>query len=518
MKSKLFLGVIFSVLAAQAQVYKGPTPTTQVRWTDYCKVGAAAPVEPNYANAEVASAFEILKTVSPFSFYFYAGPLTAYKLKKPSSVDSKEVVREKNARIYLTVLCGEFRDYPSLVKEKIQWINKLYKLPVTPQAPIDVNKPLWSQVSANSYAPYLEFSNALWNARKAVTGTVTLGSYEVDKPVLGQLMCETKYIFTDYITKGKAFDSLDAFTSGYNQFAAAKNCTAEEKDSYYDFRGDSNFKPNSPESNGMIWYSSSVTGQCAEINKAKATSKGITDADCEKYFKSPFLSRWSAARAGLGAWLFRDKKHDSIFSSEGSSVVIMSDNEGAKKPFGFKFESEKLQDFTPAWNQADWSKSDAGFNNLMKIGTPQQDSGFAYERLRDAVNRHTDWYSSGFDDSMGTVKTEAYSPFVASSYEMSQSDQFTFPGVTVNSPSDGRKHWMFVFKVKKSNWYNTESLANNQPVDFERHWFDETSFGTNGLAKREHAWDRLGSPLEGEYDSIIYLHNITQGGEVTPEE
>ena len=45
-------------------------------------------------------------------------------------------------------------------------------------------------------------------------------------------------------------------------------------------------------------------------------------------------------------------------------------------------------------------------------------------------------------------------------------------------------------------------------------WFDETSFGTTGLAKNEHAWDRLGTAMEGEYDSIVYLHNITKTQEI----
>ena len=43
-------------------------------------------------------------------------------------------------------------------------------------------------------------------------------------------------------------------------------------------------------------------------------------------------------------------------------------------------------------------------------------------------------------------------------------------------------------------------------------WFDETTFGTTGLAKSERAWDRLGTALEDEFDSILYLHNICSDG------
>ncbi len=39
-------------------------------------------------------------------------------------------------------------------------------------------------------------------------------------------------------------------------------------------------------------------------------------------------------------------------------------------------------------------------------------------------------------------------------------------------------------------------------------WFDETSFGDTSLANSEKAWDRLGTALEGELDSILYLWNV----------
>ena len=126
-------------------------------------------------------------------------------------------------------------------------------------------------------------------------------------------------------------------------------------------------------------------------------------------------------------------------------------------------------------------------------------------------------YASGYDDSnfepkRARIINQAYSPFVASSYEMSESDAFTAPGITVNGPIDGRRQWMYVFKVHKSQWYNTDSLAAGTPLNFETQWFDETSFGTTHLADTERAWDRLGTPLEGEMESIIYLHNILNEG------
>ncbi len=523
--------------------YTGPSkPTTvaenQEVFNRYCIGTADSDSVPkvNYENEKVKRAAKKLSAVSAFSYYFYSGPLKAYGLK--SAPADTEVVpapapekyaddsatgapsgTSHNAHNFLVILCGEFRDQASMIEAKLDWVTNLYKLPDSKQGKIDLSKNLWAQVSAHSYSPYLYFSQSLWGARQEkYSKQIKLGDYEVDSPVEGQLVCETKFIFDQYITKDKPFDNLSNFESEYKKFEAVEgNCSLSDKDSYYDFRGDSNFKPNSPESNGMIWYSSSITNQCKSTTEAKEGAK-IKSSDCSKYFKAPFKARWNAARAGLSAWLFRDKKFDSTFSSEGSAVYIIPHQLGSSKPFEFKINGQQYKEFISGWSQpTSWPKSDIGYNELFALGTSKPDYKTAYERIRDAVNRHTDWYSSGFDDGMGMLREQAYSPFVASSYEMSASNGFTSPGVTVKSASDGKKHWMFVFRVKKQNWYNTASLAENKLIDFDKHWFDETSLGTNGLAKSEHAWDRLGTPLEDEMDSIIYLHNITTGEEVVAD-
>jgi hypothetical protein len=154
------------------------------------------------------------------------------------------------------------------------------------------------------------------------------------------------------------------------------------------------------------------------------------------------------------------------------------------------------------------------FNSLFQVGTNNADESTAFIRLRNAVNRHTNWYKSSYNDQLGgtkSVKDQAYSPFVASSYEMSKSNAFTECGYTVQCDGDGRKAWMLVFKIKKDNWYNTRSLNKNQKVDFDKMWLDETSFGTDSLADSERAFDRLGTALENELDTIIYLHNLEAG-------
>ena len=70
---------------------------------------------------------------------------------------------------------------------------------------------------------------------------------------------------------------------------------------------------------------------------------------------------------------------------------------------------------------------------------------------------------------------------------------------------------MFVFRVKAKNWYTPERVANNEKINFDKMWFDETSFGDSGLANSEKAWDKLGTASEDELDSILYLVNVGGG-------
>ena len=200
-----------------------------------------------------------------------------------------------------------------------------------------------------------------------------------------------------------------------------------------------------------------------------------------------------------------------------AKAMIQYENDLANMPgpdpitkFNLLF-TEKQQEF--------WKREDLGFNEIFQVSRDtKHKTGDAFVKIRNAVNRHTDWYASAYDDGAknpdGTAKIrdQAYSPFVASSYEMSASDGFTAPGVTVSSPADGCKHWMFIFKMPMKNWMSYEKLQAGEKVNFNSQWFDETSFGTNSLADSERALDRLGTALENEMDSILYLNNIINYG------
>ncbi len=559
---------------------------------------------PNYRDELVKKAVVKLNTVAPVSFYMYSGVISSYGFRKGRDKDfpwdtyqeildnfdnqsfgekknwetgessfDVEYLKEKfdyeyyssdsrppseislngsshkvkgNSHAFLVYLCGEFRDRPTLIKEKLEWIDNMIKLPAVAQTKIDPEvvkqegKSIWQYVAAESYAFYVTFSREAFaeKERKAWEESRTMKlseKWNVDKPVPAFTVCEVKYMMTEYISQpnpvDRVFPGYEQYMEGLKKYESAY-CTADDTDYYYDFRGDSNLKPNSPESNGMIWHATSILNRCGRNSKGEVwlakdrNTNQQVDFDievCKEYMSQPFSSRWNAARASLTTWTMRNQQFDPTFSDTRSLVSMIPSMTPELNPTSFQFYSDDVYEGSNPANFMDlyashlvasWTSPDSGYNTVFGVsdsGTSEID--YAYERIKDAVDRHTDWYASGYDDSRieptrARTIGQAYSPFVASSYEMSESDAFTFPGITVNGPQDGRRQWMFVFKVHKDKWYNTDSLKAGVKVDFENHWFDETSFGTTHLADTERAWDRLGTPLEGEMESILYLHNI----------
>lgn len=535
--------------------WRPPTDNKEL-WGKYCAQNDKGQARPNYKSTGTdldkepiqktyATISEKFNHVVDNSFYLYGAISKAYGLKDEKIPDGVN----KNAHKFLSYLCGEFRDRATMVAAKVNWAKHMNKLPVGAQGKIDPKQNVWRQMKASAYHPFLAMSASLWNARKAdvdAKGKIKMGQYAEDAQVPGIRVCDAKYIFNEYIAANKTFDNLAAYNKGFDTYSKA-NCDADELADFYDFRGDSNFKPNTPEGNGMIWYAVSLAGQCDDVktaNKAaqvKVTNKEntVTDAHCKDYFENPFRRRWQAARSGAATWMMHargksegDTSFDVAFKNEYGPTTMLphriTTDPLSKKPFSYKFaptETEVLKAWLDGFGKNDkeiassMDKPDFGFNEIARLKGAKPEE-LTFERLRDAVNRHTQWYQSKWDDGLGTdksLKDQAYSPFVASSYEPSQSDAFTYCGITVPCEADGFKHWMYVFRIKGTNVYNTDRVAKGDPIDLSKMWLDETSLGTTGLANKEHAWDRLGTALEQELvqGGILYLHNITSSGDAT---
>lgn len=484
----------------------------QQLFSEYClgRADSAQVPNVNYENPKVMRAARILSKVANLNFYYYADIKRIYK----NGSEAAPPGVSDNAHLFLVQTCGEFRDRAEMIEAKVNWVNNMIMLGTEPQkSEVDISGNIWTQLAGKSYNTYLELSNKIFELKAAEANqnrelTKTLHPH-AEEPVDGFSVCETKYIISQLVAKGESVSDLKTYRKNYASFSS--NCSQDDKDYYYDFRGDSNFKQYSPEANGMIWHALSIARFCETPTQSRPNNGRITDQVCEAYFKQPFLTRYNAAKSGLGAWLLHGKDVETAFANPSAKVTISSMydfSQLGQKPFSMNIGGHV---FTI-------NKSILGFNQSFEqefnIGSSTAQLSSVFERLRNAVNRHTNWYASAFNDELGHSKSsreQAYSPFVASSYEMSKSNGFTECGLTVACKGDGRKAWMLIFRVHKDNWYTTRSLRNQQVIDFDRMWFDETSFGTDSLADEERAWDRLGTALEHELDSILYLHNLEAG-------
>lgn len=491
-------------------------------WSSYCigdKEVTQKP-QPNYKNDIVNKAAANLSKVAGHSFAMYSDIKKHHLSELPADLAGKYT---QDAHDFLTYTCGEFRDRATMVEAKIKWAAERFNYLDNTPGSYDPKGNPWMQMKQDDYEPYLAVSSALFNAKDSDLSaqgksTMQIGSVTADTPVPPQSVCETKYMFAEYVKKGKSFDSLAQFKAGYETFKTQSCTLPADEDYFYDFRGDSNLKPNSPESNAMIWVSRTITRQCdskkgaAPYQQVSAGSNLPVDA-CREYFKYPFASRWNAARAGLAAWILVDPARDGLDSNQMFTVIPRSVADegyvfGDIGPYKATDYTGKPVDLLANWKTY-WKKGGLGLRDLLG-----GDNEKVQRAIGLAVDRHTDWYASAYDDQMAIKSlkmTQAFSPFVASSYEMSKSDMFVSPGITVqsNDPTASQwKHWMFVFKVAKKNWYNPENVARGESPDFDKMWLDETSFGDTGLANSERAWDRMGTALEDELEAMLYLHNI----------
>lgn len=500
-------------------------------WSEYCIADQEMTQRPmpNYENPVVMQAAEQLSRVARHSFSLYGDIKGHHKTPVPEELigdDPENPIVTKLAHEFLGYTCGEFRDRATMVEAKIRWVAGMNYLDDEDTGEYDPAGDPWAQMKAADYHPYLSLSRDLWYAKRGKLEAegrryMMVGEIQVDTPVPAQTVCETKYMFAEYLKKDRSFDDIETFEAGYGEFREI-NCTLpDDEDYYYDFRGDSNLKPNSPESNGMLWISRTISKQCDSRLSAEQYSETrpdsiLSDAVCQRYYRYPFTTRWNAARAGLATWVLVDPDVQGLDSNSQFNLIprYMNEEEGENYIFGdrgpYRAENGAGEPFE-LLEGYDWRYGAMGLpelheNNKEKIN----------KIIQLAVDRHTDWYNSGYNDHMGYKnfqRSQAYSPFVASSYEMSESDNFVTPGTTVQAidpTSSDYKHWMFVFKVHKDNWYTPEHVnAQDVPIpDFDRMWFDETAFGNTGLANSEKGWDRMGTALEDEHSALLYLHNL----------
>jgi hypothetical protein len=201
----------------------------QALFAQFC-VGQANSADvptPNYENDRVSRAGRMLSKVADKNFYFYSDIKKIYE--KPAGNPPEGI--SKNAHIFLTQTCGEFRDRAEMVQGKINWVNNMIMLRNEPQKQnVDLQGNIWTQLSGNSYNAYLQLSNQVFSYRAMIAAQnqeLSSGLHpDAQEPVPGFSVCETKFMISEYVAKGKTFSALETYEAELKTFTAICICFA----------------------------------------------------------------------------------------------------------------------------------------------------------------------------------------------------------------------------------------------------------------------------------------------------
>ena len=261
---------------------------------------------------------------------------------------------------------------------------------------------------------------------------------------LSPTQCEMKFMFYNYMTK----NSKPLRPAQYEEELAEweeTECTDEDFEYMFNFRGHKNFKPLWLESNAFIW--NSRRARSAEINK-----RG------NSYYKNPFAQRYTRSRMVWSTYLnYRDKDRKKMAkaSNDGGGHILYitdqdrdengiadyklfselgcgdqgvgnKDNCNAVEP-PYAMETKNTTGGSDNWDVSHFWLDDMNF--LENYHTFEE----RMERFNQALDRHTNWGPTSYwaEDAskIGAKGSQvkfipAYSPIVACSYDISASDSF----------------------------------------------------------------------------------------------
>ncbi|MEM6790115.1 MAG: hypothetical protein AAF715_21525 [Myxococcota bacterium] len=487
----------------------------------------------NWSHPDVQAAMSAL-TPGFRSTFSYTEWRVAYGLESDNSADTDAEAMAK-ARNFMRVLCGEHRDYPDMIGDKLAVIGQhTHAAGPGEMAPVTDPDRLFDHLTYPAYVKLVNVMRAMHTHRSqsgAFDGyhygfqAYGHGSRRVDHAVAPMTHCEMRFVFDQYLVAGAPSVVPSQYEADYAAFAAAQ-CDADDFAWMYNFRGHVNFQPLWLESNGFIFNSRRARG--AQI------STGANDS-----YLRPFATRHHAAKQLLASYLFHaDADHPAMIQASeagGGPILYITDRDQdgdglsdyrlfnqlgcGDQGVGLSVPSQNcnMVGWTTAWNTADttghsaswnplwWDRPDMGF--MSAFTTFQQ----RMSRFNQALDRHTNWGPTGYymleASSPGDTSPRffgAYSPIVAASYDVSASDFFVrrnYP--STDSFEQGQAKWLFVMRFPAQNYYDAANLAAGDPIDFDTQYFNETALSNDYYDER--ALDHFGYVEGAEMHAQIYL-------------
>jgi hypothetical protein len=346
--------------------------------------------------------------------------------------------------------------------------------------------------------------------------------------------CEMKFMFLKYMSSGSKTFRASKYVEEFEKWSTRKskvtkkpNCSEEDHEYMFNFRGHKNFKPLWLESNAFIW--NSRRARSAEINKRGSS-----------YYLRPFAQRYTRSRLAWSTYLnYEDKLHSKLSkasNSGGGHILYITDQDKDENGVAdFKLFDElgcgdqgvggdekcnEVEDEEAAktsnhlggsknWDVSHFWQDDMNFME----NYPSFEERMA--RLNQAFDRHTNWGPTSFwqeDASPLSARPSqikfipAYSPIVACSYDISASDSFASSDYPSTHEFEKNKtKWMYIIRFKKSDYYNEESLLWDEPINFDTQYYNETSLSNDYYSER--ALDKFGwIPPKDIYANVYFAH------------
>ncbi len=448
-----------------------------------------------------------------------------------------EEIRAKKARNFIRVLCGEHRDFPALIGAKLRHIaaTTVVAGPEELQEP-DLSDNLFAQLTYPAYVKLVRVMRRIYDARKRTGardgyhygyGAYAGTSRRVDHSVPPWTHCEMKFIFANYLTAdAPSWIDPSAYESNYAAFRQS-TCSEDDLAWMYNFRGHVNFQPLWLESNGFVHNS----------RRARGMERSRGD---RSYYLRPFATRHLMARKAWATYLlYPEADHAAMIQASergGGPILYIEDrdedgdglldyrlfseepgcgDQGVGLPIPSRncnmvsweqaWYTQPTREHLSSWDPQSWIQPDLGF--LAAVTTFEE----RMARFNQALDRHTNWGPTGYYMIAASDEGDrsprflgAYSPIVAASYEVSKSDFFVrrdYP--STDEFEQGRAKWLFVMRFRAEDYYDEEDLRTGRPMNFERHYFNETSLSNDYYD--EHALDHWGWIPPTDWYAQVYL-------------
>ena len=490
----------------------------------FCRFDRLGRATANYSDPLVRSAREALAATKDFQ------SLSVSK-ERLSLAGGKSGRMEDD---FLRVLCSEYRDNEPQLRGLLESYRDIYVVRNGEQK-YNRSLPLWSQLTAEGYREIVFLMKNLASFRLAAQSAQIAPSL----PPLS--VCETKYIFRDYLASYRQILTVDDFHSyerGREQFVknalASGECTNDDLETVYFFRGDGAISPTFLEPRAMYSRSALYSSECSPPSGTEALPAG----DCADYLRNPFAKRIQFEKEALKSLPELSRQLRTTPSALSPLVFFTADTDGddaadvlyldSDTPFGVRLRrtTRALVGATEnSTENQDWLRP--SLLSLLKEGLETRpESGLVSLKTTDwdgiqrnatpwvvslfklMVDRHVHSESSHFISLEKNFISLRHTPWTEAFPYIHFSHPNTFAGFDTKRLRWPRMHWISVYRVNRRLLYSAEQVASGLPVDFKQNWFDSAALDPQTAATVDHKWLQSGYTALEELETLLWLGNV----------